>query len=131
MFVWILLTNEKRRVVVKEYNDKNKDVSKVISENINFAIEVKKNLKEQNSIKEVEKNIVEDLRLKFKQKFIFELKNNMFIRGLFILVGISIPALSMYLYFQNELTVGGVSAIMGYAITTVGHARWIFEIFNQ
>lgn len=74
-FLHLKLSIKKRKKVNKDFNDSKKNISAFVSEKINFALEVKKNFRDENEISNIKKIFIEEYEKKFLKVFKFNLKN--------------------------------------------------------
>jgi ABC-type multidrug transport system fused ATPase/permease subunit len=109
------LTIEKRKQVTKNFNDVRKDVNSKITESLNFAIEIKKNIKEQKEVTLLKRLMQGNYNKKFQEKIKFNVINSSISRIIFVITTTITLILIISEYKNGNLTAGAVLSVFTYS----------------
>ena len=129
--IWLKFTIEKRKKVTKNFNNSKKDVNSKITESLNFAIEIKRNIKEKDEYKNLKSLMGGNYQKRFKEKIIFNVFNNSVSKIIFLLITISSLFIMIYEYRNGRLTEGAVLSIFSYTQSIMWQVRWFVNFLNQ
>ncbi len=129
--MWLKKTIKERKKVSAEFNEAKKNINAKLTESLNFAIEIKKNLKEKKEYERLRFLMQGEYSEKFEKKLYFNLFNSAVSRFIFTLTIIASMLITIFQYKTGSLSEGSVLSILIYSFSTMRNISWFMSFFNE
>lgn len=124
-------TFEKRQKVTKEFNDEKKGITNFLTDNINHAIEVKKNVGEKKESVALKERMGGSFREKFYNDLYFNLSVSVLTNIVYLVFGVINLLLLVWLYKNNFITEGGFLSAILYESAIANNIGFIVRNMNK
>jgi len=131
LIIYFYYTIKERKKVTREFNDEKKKISNFITQNINLAIEVKRNSNEEKEKEILNTKFKTEYKEKFKNLFVFGIKKNIFTNIIPFIFFTLLWLLIVYLYKEKMINAGDIVSINMYAMNVTRNIHWIVKGMNE
>ncbi len=125
------ITMRRRKQITKEFNNVKKNINSKITENINFAIEIKRNLKENTENSSIKSMLQGDFDMKFWNSLKFQFWNNLFFKCLFLFTISIVIFLIILEYKSGIISEGDIMAIIMYTQAIMRNINFVINYIND